>query len=49
MPLPPPTQSGAGIDPQGCWDWFGYDVPDFAVKSAPQMVTIMNMVAALKD
>jgi poly(3-hydroxybutyrate) depolymerase len=34
-------------NPEGCWDWWGYDGPDFAVKSAPQMVTIMNMVSAL--
>jgi poly(3-hydroxybutyrate) depolymerase len=34
-------------NPQGCWDWWGYDGPDFAVKKAPQMVTIMNMVHAL--
>jgi hypothetical protein len=34
-------------NPEGCWDWWGYDGPDFAVKSAPQMVTIMDMVSAL--
>jgi len=34
-------------NPEGCWDWWGYDGPNFAVKSAPQMVTIMNMVRAL--
>jgi len=34
-------------NPEGCWDWWGYDGPDFAVRSAPQMVTIMNMVRAL--
>jgi poly(3-hydroxybutyrate) depolymerase len=34
-------------NPEGCWDWWGYDGSNFAVKSAPQMVTIMNMVHAL--
>ena len=34
-------------NPEGCWDWWGYDGPDFAIKSAPQMTTIMNMVHAL--
>ena len=34
-------------NPEGCWDWWGYDGPNFAVKSAPQMVAIMNMVHAL--
>lgn len=35
------------LNPEGCWDWWGYDGPDFAVKGAPQMTTIMNMVTAL--
>ncbi|MGD0928374.1 MAG: PHB depolymerase family esterase [Streptosporangiaceae bacterium] len=35
------------VNPEGCWDWWGYDGPNFAVKGAPQMVTIMNMVHAL--
>jgi poly(3-hydroxybutyrate) depolymerase len=35
------------VNPEGCWDWYGYDGPKFAVKGAPQMVTIMNMVTAL--
>jgi poly(3-hydroxybutyrate) depolymerase len=34
-------------NPEGCWDWWGYDGSHFAVKSAPQMVTIVNMVSAL--
>jgi poly(3-hydroxybutyrate) depolymerase len=36
-------------DPEGCWDWWGYDGSNFAVKSAPQMVAIMHMVAALQS
>jgi Esterase PHB depolymerase len=35
------------VNPEGCWDWWGYDGPNFAVKSAPQMVAIMKMVSAL--
>jgi poly(3-hydroxybutyrate) depolymerase len=35
------------VNPQGCWDWFGYDGSDYAVKSAPQMTAIVNMVHAL--
>jgi poly(3-hydroxybutyrate) depolymerase len=35
------------VNPQGCWDWFGYNGPDFAVKSAPQMTAITTMVHAL--
>ncbi|MFF8407724.1 hypothetical protein ACF1AB_31915 [Streptomyces sp. NPDC014846] len=35
------------VNPQGCWDWFGYTGSDFAVKSAPQMTAIVSMVHAL--
>jgi poly(3-hydroxybutyrate) depolymerase len=35
------------FNPEACWDWWGYDGSSFAVKSAPQMVTIMNMAHAL--
>jgi hypothetical protein len=35
------------LNPEGCWDWWGYDGPNFAVKTGLQMVTIMNMVTAL--
>ncbi|WP_052434377.1 extracellular catalytic domain type 2 short-chain-length polyhydroxyalkanoate depolymerase [Streptacidiphilus melanogenes] len=35
------------VNPQGCWDWFGYDGSDYAVKSAPQMRAIVAMVHAL--
>src|SRR5260221_174999 len=30
-----------------CWDWWGYDAPDYAKKSAPQMSAIAAMVAQL--
>ena len=35
------------VNPEGCWDWWGYDGADFAVKSAPQMTAIVGMVHAL--
>ena len=35
------------LNPEGCWDWWGYDGSNFAVKSAPQMTAIVNMVHAL--
>jgi poly(3-hydroxybutyrate) depolymerase len=34
-------------NPEGCWDWWGYDGGNFAVHGAPQMVATMNMVHAL--
>ena len=44
---PQATASVIPANPEGCWDWWGYDGANYAVKSAPQMVTIMNMVHAL--
>ncbi|MBR7827837.1 poly(3-hydroxybutyrate) depolymerase [Actinospica sp. MGRD01-02] len=35
------------VNPEGCWDWWGYDGANFAVKSAPQMTAIVDMVHAL--
>ncbi|MGW7525983.1 extracellular catalytic domain type 2 short-chain-length polyhydroxyalkanoate depolymerase [Streptomyces sp. NPDC054783] len=35
------------VNPQGCWDWFGYTGSDYAVRSAPQMTAVVNMVHAL--
>jgi poly(3-hydroxybutyrate) depolymerase len=44
---PQAIASALPYNPEGCWDWWGYDGPNFAVKSAPQMAAIMNMVSAL--
>ncbi|MGW7382827.1 hypothetical protein [Streptomyces sp. NPDC054794] len=35
------------LNPQGCWDWWGYTGSDYAQKSAPQIRTIMNEAHAL--
>ena len=34
-------------NPSGCWDWLGYTGPNYALKSAPQMMTIMGMVKTI--
>lgn len=44
---PQAVSSVLPLNPQGCWDWWGYDGSDFAVKSAPQMRSIVAMVHAL--
>ncbi|WP_243638905.1 PHB depolymerase family esterase [Streptacidiphilus pinicola] len=44
---PQAISSALPYNPQGCWDWWGYDGSNFAVKSAPQMKSIMNMIHAL--
>lgn len=44
---PQAIASNTPFNPQGCWDWWGYDGSDFAIQGAPQMVAILNMVHAL--
>jgi predicted peptidase len=34
-------------NPRGCWDWFGYSGPDYALKSGVQMKAIKAMVDRL--
>lgn len=33
--------------PNGCWDWWGYDSPNFAQKSGPQLASVKAMVTRL--
>ena len=37
------TSSG-GTNPMGCWDWWGYDDPNYALKSGTQMSAVYKMV-----
>ncbi|SDK05543.1 Esterase PHB depolymerase [Lentzea albidocapillata subsp. violacea] len=34
-------------NPRGCWDWWGYQSPQYALKTGPQMAAVVNMVKAL--
>jgi poly(3-hydroxybutyrate) depolymerase len=42
--LYPQTNTMQNTNPLGCWDWWGYLSADYALKSAPQMTAIMEMV-----
>jgi len=42
-----PQTSTNALNPQGCWDWWGYTGPNYATQSAPQIVTVTNMANAL--
>jgi poly(3-hydroxybutyrate) depolymerase len=42
-----PAVSISGVNPGGCWDWFGYTGKDYAVKSSKQAQVIMKMVDRL--
>ncbi|MET9628349.1 PHB depolymerase family esterase [Lentzea sp. NPDC006480] len=34
-------------NPRGCWDWWGYQSAQYALKTGPQMTAIVNMVKAM--
>ncbi|HYD63001.1 MAG TPA: fibronectin type III domain-containing protein [Noviherbaspirillum sp.] len=42
--LYPQTAPSSTGNPNGCWDWWGYDDPNYAKKSGRQMVAIKGMV-----
>lgn len=42
-----PAAALSTVNPNGCWDWFGYTGEDYAVKSSSQMTAIMGMVQRL--
>lgn len=35
------------LNPQGCWDWWGYTGPDYASREAAQLAAVRRMVQAL--
>ena len=41
--LYPQAISSSG-NPNGCWDWWGYDDPNYALKSGRQMAAVKGMV-----
>jgi poly(3-hydroxybutyrate) depolymerase/chitodextrinase len=42
--LYPQTAPSSIGNPNGCWDWWGYDDPNYSKKSGRQMVAIKGMV-----
>ena len=43
----PQTKPSTGINPHGCWDWWGYTDLDYLGKDAPQIKAIWAMVEQL--
>ena len=39
-----PQATGGGQNPLGCWDWWGYDDPNYAIKNGRQMAAVKRMV-----
>ena len=44
---PQTSVSTLRANPEGCWDWWGYEGSNFTTKSGPQMQAIINMVHAV--
>ena len=39
-----PQATATPSNPQGCWDWWGYDDPNYALKSGRQMHAVQSMI-----
>lgn len=35
------------LNPNGCWDWWGYEGEDYATRNAPQLAAVRAMIADL--
>jgi poly(3-hydroxybutyrate) depolymerase len=35
------------VNPKGCWDWWGYDSPNYYRKDGPQMRAVLKMIERL--
>jgi hypothetical protein len=46
---PQVNASTVPFNPDGCWDWFGYTGPDYALKSGSQLTAVHAMVSRLLD
>lgn len=45
----PQARAISGINPEGCWDWWGYTGLDYLGKDAPQIAAIWAMVERLAE
>jgi hypothetical protein len=42
-----PQTATAAMNPQGCWDWWGYTGHDYLTRDAPQIIAVMRMLERL--
>jgi poly(3-hydroxybutyrate) depolymerase len=42
-----PQTASTPLNPQGCWDWWGYTGGDYLTRSAPQIMAVRRMVERL--
>ncbi|MFT3733089.1 MAG: poly(3-hydroxybutyrate) depolymerase [Hyphomicrobium sp.] len=43
-----PQVANSPINPQGCWDWWGYTGPQYLTRDAPQIAAVNRMLDALQ-
>ena len=43
-----PQIAASPINPQGCWDWWGYTGPHYLTREAPQIAAVNRMLDALQ-
>ncbi len=43
-----PQVADSPINPQGCWDWWGYTGPKYLTRDAPQIAAVNKMLDALQ-
>ncbi|SFV25720.1 extracellular catalytic domain type 2 short-chain-length polyhydroxyalkanoate depolymerase [Hyphomicrobium facile] len=43
-----PQVADSPINPQGCWDWWGYTGPQYLTRDAPQIAAVNRMLDALQ-
>lgn len=44
-----PQVATTPLNPQGCWDWWGYTGSDYLTKTAPQIVAVRGMLDVLSS
>jgi poly(3-hydroxybutyrate) depolymerase len=42
-----PQAHATALNPNACWDWWGYDDPDYAIRSGRQMAAVRAMLTRL--
>lgn len=42
-----PQAQATPVNPQGCWDWWGYTGPDYLTRDAPQIRIVYRMLETL--
>ncbi|MEM9300702.1 MAG: polyhydroxybutyrate depolymerase [Pseudomonadota bacterium] len=44
-----PQVLASGVNPYGCWDWWGYGGADYQLRTGTQLTAVMALVDSLRD